>query len=83
MALTRTFKDTIQARIRHDAPFRQALFQESIQAFLEGDAKTGREVLRDVINATTGFEALAEMTSTPAKSLMRMFGPNGNPTAGN
>ena len=53
-----------------------------MQALLEGDAASGRSVLRDSINATIGFEALAEANQTPPKSLMRMFGPRGNPTAG-
>jgi DNA-binding phage protein len=39
--------------------------------------------LRDYIKATIGFEALAEATGMPPKSLMRMFGPKGNPTAAN
>jgi DNA-binding phage protein len=30
-----------------------------------------------------GFRKLAEATSLPANSLMRMFGPNGNPSAKN
>jgi DNA-binding phage protein len=45
--------------------------------------ETGKSVLRDYINATVGFRALAEATGTPAKSLMRMFGPSGNPSARN
>ena len=40
-------------------------------------------MLRDYINATIGFEVLAAETGTPVKSLMRMFGPSGNPNAGN
>jgi DNA-binding phage protein len=44
---------------------------------------TGKAVLRDYINATVGFERLARETGTPAKSLMRMFGPKGNPRADN
>jgi DNA-binding phage protein len=39
--------------------------------------------LRAYINATIGFEKLAAATGTPIKSLMRMFGPDGNPTAAN
>ena len=50
---------------------------------LDGDLDTARLVLRAYINATIGFAALAKATGTPAKSLMRMFGPNGNPTAAN
>jgi DNA-binding phage protein len=83
MALTRSFKDTVQARATRDPAFRQALFQEATQVLLEGDLASGRSALRDYINATVGFESLAEATKTPAKSLMRMFGPKGNPTAAN
>lgn len=83
MALTRSFKDSIQARAISDAAFRQALFQEAVQVLLEGDIAIARSILRDYINATIGFEALAEATQTPSKSLMRMFGPKGNPTVAN
>jgi hypothetical protein len=31
--------------------------------------------------ATVGFEKLGEATGTPAKSLIRMLGPRGNPQA--
>jgi hypothetical protein len=30
-----------------------------------------------------GFEKLSEATATPSKSLIRMFGPQGNPQARN
>lgn len=83
MALTRSFRETVQARATSDEAFRRALFQEAVQVFLDGDIAGGRSVLRDYINATIGFEALAKATDTPVKSLMRMFGPKGNPTAGN
>jgi hypothetical protein len=43
----------------------------------------GRSVLRDYINATIGFARPAEETGIPVKSLMRMFGPSGNPNARN
>jgi DNA-binding phage protein len=83
MALTRSFKDHIKAKLQSDPEFRQALFQEAVQTLIEGDVDTARAVLRDFINATTGFSALAKATGIPPKSLMRMFGPNGNPTAAN
>ena len=50
---------------------------------LSGDEKTGRAILRNYINATVGFRKLEAATSIPANSLMRMFGPNGNPSAKN
>ena len=40
-------------------------------------------VLRDYVNATVGFEGLAAATDMPSKSVMRMLGPKGNPTANN
>ena len=83
MALAGSFKDHIKAKIESDPKFRQALFQEAVQTLLSGDVDTARAVLRDFINATVGFPTLAKATGTPPKSLMRMFGPSGNPTAAN
>jgi DNA-binding phage protein len=40
-------------------------------------------LLRDVINATVGFAQLGSRIDVPEKSLMRMFGPTGNPRAEN
>jgi DNA-binding phage protein len=83
MALTRSFKETIKARAERDPSFRAALLTEAVDLMLSGDVETGKAVLRDYINATVGFEGLAQATGTPAKSLMRMFGPSGNPRANN
>jgi DNA-binding phage protein len=83
MPLTRSFKKFIKSRIERDPKFRQALFQEAVQTLVAGDVGTAKSVLRDYINATVGFEALAKATRMPSKSLMRMFGPRGNPTAVN
>lgn len=83
MPLTRSFKDTIQARALADPAFREALLKEGVDALIAGDVDVGRAVLRDYINATIGFDDLAQATGTPSKSLMRMFGPKGNPNAKN
>jgi DNA-binding phage protein len=83
MALTRSFKETVKARAERDPKFRAALLTEAVEQMLAGDVDTGKAVLRDYINATVGFERLARETGTPAKSLMRMFGPKGNPRASN
>ena len=56
MALTREFKDTIAARVQRDPRFREALFTEAMNAYLGGDTKTGKAILRDLVNATIGFE---------------------------
>jgi hypothetical protein len=83
MPLTRSFKQTVQARIEKDPAFREELLKEGVQCLLAGDLETGKAVLRDYINGTVGFEKLAGLTHKPTKSLMRMWGPNGNPQARN
>ena len=83
MPLTRDFKQTIKARVQRDAAFRRELLRESVECFVLGDIETGKAVLRDYINATIGFDELAEATLHSAKSLMRMLSPSGNPQARN
>jgi len=83
MPLTRPFKDTLAEDIRQSPGFRQALLRESVEVLLSGDIETGKGILRDYINATIGFEKLSAKVKIPPKSLMRMFGPNGNPQAKN
>ena len=83
MPLTRDFKETVQARAERDREFREALLKEGVECLLSGDVEVGKIVLRDYINATIGFEELGTLTGKPPKSLMRMFGPSGNPYARN
>jgi DNA-binding phage protein len=83
MALTRNFKRTVVERVQRDPDFARALLDEAATLFLNGEADTARLVLRDLVNATVGFEALAAETSKPAKSLHRMLSKNGNPTMDN
>lgn len=83
MPLSRDFKETIVARVQRDPAFRCSLLKEAIEALLAGDVDTGKAVLRDYINATEGFEELAEVLHKSPKSLMRMLGPRGNPHASN
>ena len=42
-----------------------------------------RDAVATAFNATIGFPRLSELTSTPAKSLLRMLAPGGNPQARN
>ncbi len=83
MALTRDFRETVQARAKRDPAFRTGLLREAIESLLSGEVTLGKELLRDYINATVGFPKLAARTRIHAKTLHQMFGPNGNPTAAN
>jgi DNA-binding phage protein len=83
MALTRKFKKTVLARIERDPGFGKALLDEAATLFLNDEPETARVILRDLVNATVGFEKLAKLTDTPSKSLHRMLSPRGNPSMDN
>lgn len=83
MALTRDFKDTVVARVQSDPAFAQALLDEAITLFIDGEPDTAKLILRDLVNATLGFESLAKEIHKPAKSLHRMLSVSGNPTMSN
>lgn len=83
MALTRDFKQTVIERIERDPAFAQALLNEAATLFLNGEPETARLILRDLVNATIGFEQLAHVTDKPSKSLHRMLSLVGNPSMDN
>jgi DNA-binding phage protein len=83
MAKTKNFRDLVQGRVKTERKFADALLREGVDAMLSGDVETGKTILRDYIKATVGFEELGEATGAPPKSLIRMFGPRGNPQAKN
>ena len=56
---------------------------EAITLFVNGEPESAKRVLRDLVNAAVGFEALAEEIHKPAKSLHRMLSRSGNPTMSN
>jgi DNA-binding phage protein len=83
MALTRDFKETVVERVARDPAFARAMLDEASTLFLNGEPETARMMLRDLVNATVGFEQLAMLTGKPAKSLHRMLSLNGNPSMDN
>jgi DNA-binding phage protein len=83
MALTRNFKQTVVERVERDPEFAKALLDEAATLFLSGETETARLILRDLVNATLGFEQLAALTDKPSKSLHRMLSPRGNPSMDN
>ena len=83
MPLTRDFRETVKARADRDPEFRAGLYQEAVQAMLDGDFATAKILLRDFINATVGSARLGRDIGVPESQLMRMLGPTGNPRAEN
>lgn len=83
MALTRDFKETAKDRAARDPAFAKAMLDEAATAFLNGEPHVARLILRDLVNASVGFEGLAAETKRPSKSLHRMLSEKGNPNMDN
>ncbi len=83
MALTRNFKETVVARVERDPAFAKELLHEATTLLISGEPETARVILRDLVNATVGFEQLAKLTDVPSKSLHRMLSAKGNPSMDN
>jgi DNA-binding phage protein len=83
MALTRDSRETVVERVKRDPSLAKALLDEAVTLFLNEEPETARLVLRDLVNATVGFEQLAIATGKPAKSLHRMLSAKGNPSMDN
>ena len=64
MMLTRDSKQTFVERIECDPDFAKALLDEAATLFLNVEPNAVRLVLRDLVNATLGFEKLTELTWT-------------------
>ncbi|WP_044875333.1 transcriptional regulator [Pseudomonas sp. LFM046] len=83
MDMIRDCKQTVVERAQRDPEFAKALLDESSALFLNGEPGAARLSLRDLVNATVGFEGLAALTAKPSKSLHRMLSPSGNPSMDN
>lgn len=83
MASTKDYKQTVVARVQKDPTFARALLDEALTLFVNGKPDSARLILRDLVNATVGFEQLALVVHKPSKSLHRMLSLTGNPTMEN
>lgn len=80
-ALNRQLSRTIVARLRSDSACRTSVLRAAAQALLDDDVELSQGLLRRLVDATLGFEALGNLTEVHPKSLIRMLGPAGNPSA--
>lgn len=82
-ALTKDISEVVNDRIRHDPVLAVMLLDEALSLFLNGEPDTARLILRDLVNATIGFEGLAIATAKSSQSLNRMLSAKGNPSMDN
>ncbi len=71
------------ARVKRDPAYAQALLDEALTLFLNGEPDSAKLILCDLVNATVGFEALSRKVHKSSKSLHRMLSRSGNPTMEN
>ena len=83
MALTRDFKDTVVRRVQNDPAFALALYDEAASLFFQVETEAARLILRDLVNATVGFNRIAQLVQIQDKSVQRMLSKDGNPTMNN
>ena len=69
--------------MQNNPAFAQAMLDEAVTLFFDDEPDTAKLILRDLVNATVGFESLAQDIHKPAKSLHRMLSKSGNPTMSN
>lgn len=75
--------EMLQERAGRDPAFVGALLGEAVELMLSGELAAARTIIRHVIKGSIGYAELSRRTGTPEKSLVRMFGPSGNPTVAN
>jgi DNA-binding phage protein len=77
------FQELVTKRVQQEPKFAAALLEEALERLVANDVVTAQLLLRDVVNGTIGFKALASATGLMEKSLMRMLSAKGNPQAKN
>jgi len=83
MARTKSFQDMVHRQANTDKKFAEALRREGNRCDAQRRHGNRQDHPSRLHKATTGFEKLGEATGAPPKSLIRMFGPRGNPQARN
>jgi hypothetical protein len=81
MTLTKSFNETVKAKLQGNAKFRRAMLREAVGAMIAGDVETGKSLLRKYVNGTVGFLKLGKELGRSPKTLMRMLSLTGNPQA--
>lgn len=79
--LHRRMSPLVFRRLRDDRAFGSVLLLEAVRALLDNDVDLTKGLLRRFVDTTCGFAQLSELAEGHPKSLVRMLGPNGNPSA--
>jgi hypothetical protein len=62
MAITRNHDECIVERMRKDSEYARLSFNKVVELIVDGEPETARVMLRNLVNATVGFEEFARRT---------------------
>ena len=80
---TISYNDMLKGVIDDKPELAVEMFEDAINSLLAGELDDARLLLRQYVNATIGFQELAQRTGKIDKNLMRTLSKEGNPTAMN
>jgi len=79
MILTRDHKESLIESLVDDPEFARVLLAEAASTFLNGEADTARLMLQVLVDATVGFDAIAETSSISNEKLRETLSNHGAP----
>lgn len=79
-ALTDGYQTAVTALVYKDAVLAQGLLDEAFTLFINDEPEAAKQVLRDLVSATVGFDVLGMEIGKSGKSIHRMLSPAGNPS---
>lgn len=62
IAITRDYDEVIVERMRKDSEYARLSFDKVVELIVDGEPETARVILRNLVNATVGFEEPARRT---------------------
>jgi DNA-binding phage protein len=77
------YEPIAQDMVRRDPAYAVALLEAATQALVGNELPVARNLIRHLIKGGMGYPELSRRIGTPQTSLVRMFGPRGNPTLAN
>ena len=80
---SRPVRELITNSLREDPELAEEVYNEAVLCLARGESEVTKILLRDLIHATVGFEAMAVALKKSPKSLYRMLSNNGNPRLDN
>lgn len=77
------YNEALKDMLEENPHMSTEMLEGALNLILSGELDDGRLLLRQFVNATIGFKELAKRTGKVDKTLMRILGADGNPTAAN